>query len=193
MKKSTSGFTIVELLIVIVIIGILSALIIAAYTGMQARANNGQTIAAVATYTKALRNHVTEHGKWPAANYVCMGEYTGSCGQHSATTPSCASGLLHCYAGQSTTLNASLKPYYNNATITPPSLQLVTINVPTVGSVVYKGAVVNISSETSAMAYIRYYLKGSDSPCGAPGGLRGIKDTGFTGDTSCYVAIPFSE
>lgn len=40
MKKSTSGFTIVELLIVIVIIGILAAITIVAYNGVQNRAND---------------------------------------------------------------------------------------------------------------------------------------------------------
>lgn len=38
MRKSTSGFTIVELLIVIVIIGILAAIVIVAYNGIQQRA-----------------------------------------------------------------------------------------------------------------------------------------------------------
>ena len=38
MKKTTSGFTIVELLIVIVVIGILSAISIVAYNGVQSRA-----------------------------------------------------------------------------------------------------------------------------------------------------------
>ena len=37
--KKTSGFTIVELLIVIVVIGILAAITIVAYNGVQARAN----------------------------------------------------------------------------------------------------------------------------------------------------------
>jgi len=40
MRKSTSGFTIVELLIVIVVIGILAAITIVAYNGVQNRASD---------------------------------------------------------------------------------------------------------------------------------------------------------
>ena len=41
MKKTKSGFTIVELLIVIVVIGILAAITIVAYNGIQSRARFG--------------------------------------------------------------------------------------------------------------------------------------------------------
>ncbi len=49
LRKKDSGFTIVELLIVIVIIGILAALVIVAYNGIQnrARTTKAQTNAAV--------------------------------------------------------------------------------------------------------------------------------------------------
>jgi prepilin-type N-terminal cleavage/methylation domain-containing protein len=40
MLKTKSGFTIVELLIVIVVIGILAAITIVAYNGIQDRAND---------------------------------------------------------------------------------------------------------------------------------------------------------
>lgn len=49
MRKSTSGFTIVELLIVIVVIGILAAIVIVAYNGIQQRAM-------VALMTSDLKN-----------------------------------------------------------------------------------------------------------------------------------------
>ena len=52
--KQQHGFTIVELLIVIVVIGILAAITIVAYNGIQNRATNQQTIASVRAYYSAL-------------------------------------------------------------------------------------------------------------------------------------------
>ena len=49
-----SGFTIVELLIVIVVIGILAAISIVAYNSVSAKARDSQRLQDVATINKAL-------------------------------------------------------------------------------------------------------------------------------------------
>ena len=54
MRKNTSGFTIVELLIVVVVIAILAAISIAGYNGIQARSRDGQRKQDIATIKKAL-------------------------------------------------------------------------------------------------------------------------------------------
>lgn len=54
MKKSTSGFTIVELLIVIVVIAILATISIVAYNGIQNRANNTALISDLTALKKKL-------------------------------------------------------------------------------------------------------------------------------------------
>lgn len=72
MKKSTSGFTIVELLIVIVVIAILATISIVAYNGMQQRARNAQTVSAVTTYIKALQMYKVDNGQYPPVN-SCLG------------------------------------------------------------------------------------------------------------------------
>ena len=46
MRKATSGFTIVELLIVIVVIAILASISVVAYNGIQQRSNNTRSTAA---------------------------------------------------------------------------------------------------------------------------------------------------
>lgn len=66
MKKSTSGFTIVELLIVIVVIAILAAISIVAYTGIQSRARDNTRTQAVAQIQRALELYRSEHGVYPS-------------------------------------------------------------------------------------------------------------------------------
>lgn len=52
MRKSISGFTIVELLIVIVVIAILAAISVVAYNGIQTRARDAARDTALSTLKK---------------------------------------------------------------------------------------------------------------------------------------------
>jgi prepilin-type N-terminal cleavage/methylation domain-containing protein len=60
-RTRQSGFTIVELLIVIVVIAILATISIVAYSGIQARANDSKIRAAVNQFEKALGVWVVDH------------------------------------------------------------------------------------------------------------------------------------
>lgn len=64
-NRRQSGFTIVELLIVIVVIAILAAISIVAYTGIQNRANNAALLSAVDAYEKGFRLYYAKHGTIP--------------------------------------------------------------------------------------------------------------------------------
>jgi len=64
-KKSTSGFTIVELLIVIVVIAILAAISIVAYNGIQKRATITRTTSDLNMINKAILTYHAEHGSYP--------------------------------------------------------------------------------------------------------------------------------
>lgn len=64
-QKRADGFTIVELLIVIVIIGILAAITIVAYNGIQNRAHAAQAQAAASNLTTLLANYNTLNGSYP--------------------------------------------------------------------------------------------------------------------------------
>jgi type II secretion system protein G len=67
-KDRQRGFTIVELLIVIVVIGILAAITIVAYNGVQARARDSQRLSDVKTIMKALEIYKINNGSYPAPN-----------------------------------------------------------------------------------------------------------------------------
>lgn len=75
MNKSKSGFTIIELLIVIVVIAILAAITVVAYNGIQQRARDSKVITAVNAYVKILKMYKADHGNYPYPPDVaaCLG------------------------------------------------------------------------------------------------------------------------
>lgn len=82
MKKSAYGFTIVELLIVIVVIAILAGLSYVGYANMQAKARDSTRLSDIAQIAKALELYYADNGEYP----------TGYCGQPSPwSTPPCPS------------------------------------------------------------------------------------------------------
>lgn len=69
-KTKQTGFTIVELLIVIVVIGILAAITIVAYTGVQGSARDAERKSDIAAAQKALEMYYTEKGTYPKQGNV---------------------------------------------------------------------------------------------------------------------------
>jgi prepilin-type N-terminal cleavage/methylation domain-containing protein len=67
MRQRVSGFTIVELLIVIVVIAILAAIVIVAYNGVQGRARDSRRLQDAETIVKALEAYKVTHGNYPPA------------------------------------------------------------------------------------------------------------------------------
>lgn len=64
-KYSASGFTIVELLVVIVVIGILAAISIVSYNNVQARANYSKAQQDMKSITKALSLYYVDNASYP--------------------------------------------------------------------------------------------------------------------------------
>lgn len=75
MKQKQQGFTIVELLIVIVVIAILAAVTVVAYNGIQAKAKATSVESQVDQYRKALIQYATINREYPrATGSFCLGE-----------------------------------------------------------------------------------------------------------------------
>lgn len=79
-KLQSKGFTIVELLIVIVVIAILAAITIVAFNGVSSKAQVSKASSAVVSFQKLLEMHKSDIGGYPnpggSTPYVCVGQVT---------------------------------------------------------------------------------------------------------------------
>lgn len=95
--KKQQGFTIVELLIVIVVIGVLAAITIVAYNGIQGRARDSQRISDVRSIQKALEIYKTQKGSYPpstATTTAICASHTNGYSYSDATDGSWLSALI---------------------------------------------------------------------------------------------------
>src|SRR5437588_436170 len=65
LKSKQQGFTIVELLIVIVVIGILAALVITTFTGIQQKARNTERQTDIKALHGQVEAYYAQNGKYP--------------------------------------------------------------------------------------------------------------------------------
>ncbi len=83
MHKTIRGFTIVELLIVIVVIGILATISVVAYSSVLQRGRDGERTTDIAAVKKAIELYKVEIGTYPA---VCSADDAG-CSVNALATP----------------------------------------------------------------------------------------------------------
>lgn len=93
MKKSTNGFTIVELLIVVIVIAILAAIVTVVYNGVQERATNTAVRATARHAVLLAKTYITQNERYPYTGRACL------------TTSKCYNGSL---IGSDATLNNNL-------------------------------------------------------------------------------------
>lgn len=73
-RQSRSGFTIVELLIVVVVIAILATISIVAYTGVQQRAYESHILSDLSSAAKQLHIYNAENGNFPTTSQIASNE-----------------------------------------------------------------------------------------------------------------------
>jgi type II secretion system protein G len=95
MTEKQTGFTIVELLIVIVVIGILAAITIVAYSGTQARATYASYRSDMDKINKAILLYQADNGAYPGNNAASGGCWTNQGTQNfiSGLTPTYLTNL----------------------------------------------------------------------------------------------------
>lgn len=89
MRKNISGFTIVELLIVIVVIAILAAISVVAYNGIQVRASDASKVQKINDIAKALEMYKADNGQYPGVAVQDASSSESTCGSQTENWGHC--------------------------------------------------------------------------------------------------------
>lgn len=168
-KQRQKGFTIVELLIVIVIIGILAAITVVAYNGIQNRAKSSQMASGMIQYVKALSMYSSDKNAYPIqTGYIACFGGTNDC-----------NGTAN--AAQTALLASELASYMNNASNTLLKSSGALMNSIT-------NYVMPDGSSFTGM-YI-YFLQYGTTTCPSVGGVRFMYSSASGSDIVCRYALP---
>ncbi len=78
LKQTNKGFTIIELLIVIVVIGILAAIVLTSYGGVTAKANNAKRTTDISALANQLEVYYTTNSYYPSLTQLNTGTAAGT-------------------------------------------------------------------------------------------------------------------
>lgn len=201
MQKTKSGFTLVELLIVIVVIAILAAITLVAYNGIQDQAKNAALLSGIDTLEKALIMYEEENGSYPvptdlppqtgstngSGSIACLQPTNGGWpAQDTLSSSQCSTigGAQPNYIGYSPVVIQALKTELGSIPDTSNYTVSVTNDgVPFAGrGIIYAGSPPD-SDDPHGSALLGYIIRGNQT-CG-----RGEKMT-VGGTTECTIVLP---
>lgn len=201
--KTNRGFTIVELLIVVVVIAILASVTVVAYSGVKNKTDDTVTINAVNEWAKLLVMYATETGEYPftgsktqtqpyasdndtiSRNYPCLGLYPGNVCAN--TNNSGVIGTGHTFVD--TDFNTLLTQKYGKA-IPQPSTKDIAINGEP-----HRGAFFSIVSYATGAApagsgpNIVFFVSAATCPT-TVAGYTVSRSTSASGGSRCNFALP---
>lgn len=185
MKRTTSGFTIIELVIVISVIAILATLALVSYNGVTERAKTSQTTSAASQWLKALMSYRARNGGFPNYN-GCLGNNYPYGPDGTATNVGNSFQCRELTSGSGTSdnadLNAALAPYISSK----PTPAFVTAK--SAANDWSRGiAYWNVSGQ--ARFDITYSKEVGNCPSFNNDSLKGIKITKTDGNLFCYYTL----
>lgn len=157
-----TGFTIVELLIVIVVIAILAAITVVTFNGVTARAENTKTISAVQSTIKAQKLYANTYGTYIPVTYGCIGG--DSCAKIDTSA--------NCFGVGGVSPSSSYDSEVAKVVTTVPQASTQTIRCASTGATYRGGFAYAFNSWKSS--YVYYYLRGSDAQCAVGGASRNV-------------------
>lgn len=167
--KRAHGFTIVELLIVIVVIAILVAISIVAYSNISQKANNAAIIKAAGDTVKLLQAYTVERGVYPVGTTAtrCVLSQSG-CMNSAGATIAGDSAIVSSVAGIGS-LPSSVPFSGDNR-----------------NGIFYQYVSSRTVDGVSQPLMITYWMQGVDQQCG----LSGAVASNESGKTRCNVTVP---
>lgn len=179
--KTTRAFTIVELLIVIIVIAILATVVTVAYSGLNRRAANAQTISAAKEWAKILQQYIvssgyptydTASGNGSYEQFPCLGNnYPGNVCASTTNTNVIGAGVSY----PSTAFLAKMKAITPSVPV--PSYQTVYFsNQPHVGGFI------NLGVSGAGPVSISFFLKGGSDVTCPDLGIGSITEKSRSGD-----------
>lgn len=179
LRQLRQGFTIVELLIVIVVIGILATIVIVAFNGIQGRAKNTSIENTASNYRRALESYAALYGQYPTPGVsACLAPTDAYPADASTADDDCYNAAV------STTMATELKK--------------VLTNLPTPDTTcypMYTGCRRNLTYfysntwkvDTNLHAHYLIYFLGNNGKCSLPDNLEGSYGDFSSADTRDYM------
>lgn len=187
--SSNKGFTLVELLIVIIVIAILTTIAVVAYSGIQNRAYSAAATSARNSYTRMLKLYKVDKGRYPIVaadgQTVCLGSASDYVAKAGFAANQCRySDYSAATVSFDAAISAELRAYASLPAVNwPPATE----TYSGTGIDYYRGIFYysgTLASQGSA-AWLWYYLPGQHV---CPSDGYGSYDAS-TGETQCTISF----